>query len=199
MGDTINNMEMKMSTEENQNLTVEGYTFRTTEDARLAKLEAQKIEFIEKRINYNRADSVLALYKKAVEERTFQTPVGIRYLEKLHDFLENSPVITEEIPPIPLQSYFSRTVRENANPARHRVTPMKKRDILKRKYRISVILNIVLVLMVAAMFAIALNAKNPNMLNYEKALVNKYSEWEQELSTREAAIRKKEKEMNVTE
>lgn len=199
MGDTINNMEMKMSTEENQNLTVEGYTFRTTEDARLAKLEAQKIEFIEKRINYNRADSVLALYKKAVEERTFQTPVGIRYLEKLHDFLENSPVITEEIPPIPLQSYFSRTVRENANPARHRVTPMKKRDILKRKYRISVILNIVLVLMVAAMFAIALNAKNPNMLNYEKALVNKYSEWEQELSTREAAIREKEKEMNVTE
>ena len=193
MGDTINNMEMKMSTEENQNLTVEGYTFRTTEDARLAKLEAQKIEFIEKRINYNRADSVLALYKKAVEERTFQTPVGIRYLEKLHDFLENSPVITEEIPPIPLQSYFSRTVRENANPARHRVTPMKKRDILKRKYRISVILNIVLVLMVAAMFAIALNAKNPNMLNYEKALVNKYSEWEQELSTREAAIREKEK------
>lgn len=188
-----------MSTEENQNLTVEGYTFRTTEDARLAKLEAQKIEFIEKRINYNRADSVLALYKKAVEERTFQTPVGIRYLEKLHDFLENSPVITEEIPPIPLQSYFSRTVRENANPARHRVTPMKKRDILKRKYRISVILNIVLVLMVAAMFAIALNAKNPNMLNYEKALVNKYSEWEQELSTREAAIREKEKEMNVTE
>lgn len=199
MGDTINNMEMKMSTEENQNLTVEGYTFRTTEDARLAKLEAQKIEFIEKRINYNRADSVLALYKKAVEERTFQTPVGIRYLEKLHDFLESSPVITEEIPPIPLQSYFSRTVRENANPARHRVTPMKKRDILKRKYRISVILNIVLVLMVAAMFAIALNAKNPNMLNYEKALVNKYSEWEQELSTREAAIREKEKEMNVTE
>lgn len=185
--------------EENQNLTVEGYIFRTTEDAKLAKLEAQKIAYIEQRINYNRADSVLAVYKKAVEECAFQTPVGIRYLEKLHDFLENSTVITEEIPPIPLQSYFSRTVRENTNPARHRISPIKKKDKLKNKYRISVMFNIALVLMVAAMFAIALNAKAPNILNYEKALINKYSAWEQELNTREARIREKEQELNKTE
>ena len=185
--------------EENSNLTVEGYTFKTEEDAKLAKLEAQKIAYIEQRINYRRADNVLAVYKKAVEERIFQTPVGIRYLEKLHDFLEKSTLIMEEIPPIPLQSYYSRTVRENVNPVRQRITPAKKKDKLKSKYRISVMLNIILVCMVAAMFAIALNAKSPNILNYEKALINKYSEWEQELNAREAQIREKEKEVNKTE
>ena len=185
--------------EENQNLTVKGYTFRTSEDAKLAELEAQKIDYIEKRMNYHRAENVLAVYKKAVEEGTFQTPVGIRYLEKLHEFLENSAVITEEIPPIPLQSYFSRTVRENANPARQRVMPVKKRDTLKEKYRVSVMINIMLLIMVAAMFAIALNAKSPNMLNYEKTLVNKYSEWEQELNAREAKIREKEQKVNGIE
>lgn len=181
--------------EEKQSLTVGGYTFKTEEDAKLAQAEAQKIDYIEKRMNYHRADSVLAVYKKAIEEGVFQTPVGIRYLEKLHEFLVNSPMITEEIPPIPLQSYFSRTVRENANPARKRVNPAKKKDTLKNKYRVSVMLNIMLIIMVGVMFVIAFNAKNPNILNYESALINKYSEWEQDLNEREQLLREKEKEI----
>ena len=32
------------------------------------------------------------------------------------------------------------------------------------------------------MFAIALTSDEPNILNYERALVNKYSAWEQELT-----------------
>ena len=185
--------------EEKQNLTVEGYIFKTMEDAKLAQLEAQKIDYIEKRMNYHRADSVLAVYKKAIEEGVFQTPIGIRYLEKLHEFLVNCPAITEEIPPITLQSYFSKTVRMNANPARKRIQPAKKRDTLKNKYRASVMLNIMLMIMVVAMFIIAFNAKNPNILNYEKTLINKYSEWEQELNEREQQLREKEKEMKEIE
>lgn len=185
--------------EEKQNLTVEGYTFKTTEDAKLAQQEVQKIDYIEKRMNYKIPHNVLAVYKKAIEEGVFQTPVGIRYLEKLHDFLQNSKTITEEIPPIPLQSYYSRTVRENTNPARKRINPAKKRDTLKEKYRLSVLLNILLVIMVVAMFAIAFNAKNPNILNYERVLINKYSEWEQELNEREQQLREKEKEIQEIE
>ncbi len=180
---------------EEQSLTVRGYTFRTTEDAKLAEREAQKIDYIEKRLNYNRTENVLAVYKKALEEKTFQTPVGISYLEKIHDFLEESGSVMEEIPPIPLQTHFSRTVREQTNPARQRVKTVKKKDALKVKYRISVLLNLLLLLMVAAMFAIALNAKTPNMLNYEKTLTNKYAEWEQELDEREKQLREKEQEL----
>lgn len=180
-------------------LTVSGYTFRTEEDAKLAKLEEQKVDYIEQRLNYNRPEKVLAVYRKALEEKTFQTPIGTGYLEKLHDFLENNESVTEEVPPIPLEAYFSKTVREQTAPARQRVKPAKKKDTLKTKYRISVMLNLILILMVAAMFAIAINAKTPNMLNYEKTLTNKYAKWEQELNEKEKQIREKEKKLIETE
>lgn len=182
-----------------QILTVRGYSFRTEEDAKLARKESQKIDFIEQRLNYNRPESVLAVYKKVLEEKTFQTPVGISFLEKLHDFLENSESITEEIPPIPLQKHYSRTVRENANPARKRINTAKKKDSLKAKYRISVMLNLILIFMVGVMFFIALNGSAPNMLNYEKTLTNKYARWEQELNERESRLRQKEQELLGTE
>lgn len=182
---------------EQQGLTVNGYMFKTEEDARLARLEAQKIDYIEQRLNYNRAESVLAIYKKALEEKTFQTPVGIRYLEKLHAFLQEHEEVTEEVPPIPLDNYFSRTIRETANPARKRIKPIKKKDTLKQKYRLSVLLNVLLLIMVAIMFVIASNAKTPNMLNYEETLINKYSTWEQELTEREEQLRQREMEQNA--
>ncbi len=187
-------VEQLLTEEEKRTLTVGGYYFKTAEDAGLAKLEQQKIEYIEKRLHYDRPEDVLAVYEKAVENRTFQTPVGIKYLEKLHRYLEDSEVIDTQIQPIPLNANFSRRVREQAAPARNRINPDIKKDKLKNRFRISVFLNIILLLMVAAMFYITLQSDNPNMLNYEKALTNKYASWEQELREREKKIRETERE-----
>ena len=63
---------------------------------------------------------------------------------------------------------------------------------------ISLIANIVLVIAVAAMFGIAMKSDNPNILNYETQLVNRYASWEQELTEREKVIREKEKELNIS-
>ncbi len=49
--------------------------------------------------------------------------------------------------------------------------------------------------MLIAMFVVALNADNPNILNYKSALENRYAEWEQELKEREAAVKLKEREL----
>ena len=62
---------------------------------------------------------------------------------------------------------------------------------------ISVILNVLLVLAIIAMFTITLKSDNPNVLNYEKAITNKYAAWEQELTEREQRIREKEKELRI--
>lgn len=188
-------MEAKqlLTEEEKQTLTVGGYHFKTQEDAGLAKLEQQKIEYIEKRLNYDRPESVLAVYEKAIENRTFQTPVGIKYLEKLHRYLEENEAIDVQIQPIMLDTNFSRRVREQAAPARNRIKASVKKDKLKNKYRISVCINILLLLMVAAMFYITLKSDNPNLLNYEKAITNKYASWEQELREREKQIKELER------
>lgn len=182
-----------LTEEEKQTLTVGGYHFKTQEDAGLAKLEQQKIEYIEKRLNYDRPESVLAVYEKAIENRTFQTPVGIKYLEKLHQYLEENEAIDVQIQPIVLDTNFSRRVREQAAPARNRIKASVKKDKLKNKYRISVCINILLLLMVAAMFYITLKSDNPNVLNYEKAITNKYASWEQELREREKQIKELER------
>ncbi len=45
------------------------------------------------------------------------------------------------------------------------------------------------------MFMIAVNSDNPNILNYETTIINKYASWDQELTERENKIREKEAEL----
>ena len=61
----------------------------------------------------------------------------------------------------------------------------------------SVMLNVVLVIAVIAMFVITLTSDQPNVLNYERALTNRYASWEQELTEREQAVREKERELKL--
>lgn len=62
---------------------------------------------------------------------------------------------------------------------------------------ISTILNVVLALAVVGMFAITLKSDNPNILNYEKQIINKYASWDQELTEREQAVREKERQLQI--
>ena len=54
--------------------------------------------------------------------------------------------------------------------------------------------NIVLIIIVIAMFAISLTSGSTTILNYETKIINKYEEWEQELDEREAALDALEKQ-----
>ena len=56
-----------------------------------------------------------------------------------------------------------------------------------------------MIVLVIAMFVITLTADQPNILNYVRALLNKYATWEQELTEREAAVRERELELSADE
>lgn len=71
----------------------------------------------------------------------------------------------------------------------------QKKEDGSGKLRLSIFFNILLVIMVAAMFMIAVNSDNPNILNYETTIINKYASWDQELTERENKIREKEAEL----
>ena len=58
-------------------------------------------------------------------------------------------------------------------------------------------MNIVMIVAIIAMFIITLNSDQPNILNYEKNIQNKYAAWEQELTEREQTIREKERELHI--
>ncbi len=184
--------------EEKEERTAEGFVFYTKKDAELATQEQKKIDYLQARMNYANPESILRIYEKALEEKLFKTPVGLGFLKDTQKFLLRSGTVTEEqIPPIPLQVFFDDEVRESANPARRRVQPSEKEEKKFPALSVSIILNIVLVLAVIAMFWIALSAGQANILNYENVLVNKYAQWEQELTQREQTVREKELELSI--
>ena len=56
-----------------------------------------------------------------------------------------------------------------------------------------------LALAIVAMFVISFVSDQPNILNYERAITDKYASWEQELNQREQTIRDKERELKLNE
>lgn len=180
------------------NLTVEGFQFYTVEDVEIAKEEQKKIEYLTKRLNFNNPTSVHQVYEKMVQERVFKTPLGLNFLKRVQNYLKENPAIdNSRISPIALNVAFNGGIRTQGNRTRQRIQPSKKKDKKVPILAVSIILNLMLVVTVIAMFAIAVTADEPNILNYERALTNRYASWEQELTAREQVVREKERELQI--
>lgn len=183
--------------EDGKNMSVGGYRFYTEKDAQLAAAELKKIDYLEERIDYSKPDSILMVYEKSIHERIFRTPVGFQYLMGLRDYLLKQPGIEPaRVPAIPLHITFSGEVREKGNPARNRIKAQEDKNRVSG-FKISVILNVLLVLAVISMFTITIRSDNPNILNYQRVITNRYAQWEQELTERENAVREKERELKL--
>lgn len=180
---------------DNMRYVAEGYSFYTERDAALAESEGKKVEYLEERLDYGKPEMILRIYKKAIDEKIFRSPVGIAFLKKLQQYLLDQPGIdAAAVDAIPL--YVSFEGDSQVRPARSRVKPEdgeKKRR--SHALFISVMINVGLAAAVTAMFWIALNTDQPNILNYERALTDRYAAWEQELTQKEQQLRARELEL----
>ena len=61
------------------------------------------------------------------------------------------------------------------------------------------ILNVMLAAAILCMFYISYSSEQPNILNYERALIDRYAYWEQQLTEREQVIREVEKNLQIGE
>ena len=179
---------------DNSNLVVNGYCFGTAEDAELARQEVKKIEYLEQHMDYGKPENILLVYQKAIGSKVFRTPVGWEYLRGLRKRLQEHEEMKEQLTPITLYTVFGHRIGEEAKTRTPR-TQQKKKNSLKGKLVISVFINLLLTVAVGGMLAIALTSGQPNVLNYERALVNKYAAWEQELTEKENKLREMEREM----
>ncbi len=188
--------------EENRNAdnkVTDGFSFDTDRDADMAALERRKIDYMESRMDYSNPEAILKIYNQAIHGRIFKTPIGIMYLKQIQEYLlKQESIDSKDVTPIPIYQSFSSRMREEHSPAKTRVKPSEaKNEKKKASFTISVILNIFLGLAIIAMFIITLNAEQPNVLNYEKVITNRYAEWEQQLTQREQAVRDKERELQM--
>ena len=171
---------------------VEGYQFESEKDTKQAKADLLKIQKLEDKMDYRNPHVVFMVYKKSIESDLFKTPIGYDYLKKLQKIVKDSPLIKDEIPNIPVSSLNGYTTPlPTANS--YRLTPVKKTQ--QKSNKALWIVNIALAALVVLMFYITATSSNPNIINYERAIQNRYAAWEEELESREQAVRAKEKEL----
>ena len=175
-----------------------GFDFYTARDVKLAEAEQRKVDYLEERIDYNRPESIQYVYDQAIHEQIFRTPVGIMYLKRLQDFLLKQPQIDpEQIKPIPLYDTYAMDPQPKEDPDNPSLRTLRKRKAAVTRFQISVVLNVLLILAIAAMFIIALKSDQPNIFNYERVLQDRYASWEEDLIEREQAVRDKELELKI--
>ena len=183
-----------MANSEEKRLT-SGFLFQTEKDAKLAEVERKKIAYLESKLDYSKPGDILYIYDKTVKEKVFSTPVGMMYLKHLQEFLLGQDGIDPaSVAAIPLNNIY-----QDQSKAREKVQSRQEKEIEAKKSQltISILLNIFLAIAMVAMFVISLNSDNPNIINYERNITNRYATWEQELTERENVIRERERELMI--
>ena len=179
---------------------IDGFSFADDADVSLASSEIEKIKYIAGKMNMDNPRGVLAVYDKLITSGIFVTPVGYEYLRTLQSYLYKCKDIPDDaVKEIPVPISYTRALNLRSEERDEKIQADRQMRTLRKtfrtEYKISLIVNIILIIMVIAMFVITLKAENPNMINYRTAILNQYSEWEQELNEREAAIKQKELEL----
>lgn len=191
---------------------VEGYRFYSKDEAEKASRELAKIKVLDEKLDADDYEAVKALYLKALSQQAFETQIGFDYLRNIQRYLISKRVLKPEENPLPV--YYSKMMQEeevlhikeeyqafekNLREETQKQIDKEKElaDKAKSKCRTFMILTGVLAVMVAGMFLITLTGKNENILNYKNVIINRYAEWEQELTEREAVIRQKEAELEI--
>lgn len=178
--------------------TVNGFLFGSKTDVELAKNELNTVKYIDKKIENRNADTILSVFQGAVERKMFRTPVGYSYLHELQKRMASLGMDRRQIPPIPLFQVYNNQIDEEEKTRRTVTVPKRKRrnDVV-RMNRTLILINVILVALIIALFAISLNGSSPTIMNYRTAIQNEYSGWEQELKERERAVREKEQAYNI--
>lgn len=178
---------------------VDGYHFSCDEDSKRAKDELQKINLISEKLNKNNPEAILLVYNKCIQSNMFVTPIGIDFLKTLQTYLKRVETInSEDILDIPIRISYEDALELRANNRYKSIENQGKKDFAK-EFRFSLFFNVVLVVLIIAMFAIILNAKNPNVLNYQTAITNEYADWQQQLDEKEQELKERERALKEKE
>jgi len=178
---------------------VDGFAFASEKEAEQAKKEREGIRYVKEKMNMNNPDMVLRIYNKMIREKMFTTSVGYAYLFDLQEYLRTNPYIKdEEILPIEVvHPSLQEGLKEEKQKHKEQLQEIKKKSNTKQvtnkelhnRYRLSLLVNLILAISVVFMFLISATSSHPTILNYVEEIINRYSAWEQELTERENALR----------
>ena len=185
---------------ENGKFMVGDYEFATKEEAQLAKDELNAIKYLSQKTNSKDPKQVYSLYNKIIERKLFSTHVGMNYLKNLQTFLYKSDEIpNDKIQPIPInaETQGEINIRRERSEFKSELRDMSvKVAKYKNNFTRVMIINVVLIIIIIAMFVILNTSSNPNIINYEVNIQNKYSQWQEQLQSQEESLNARENALN---
>lgn len=179
---------------------VGGYEFTSKEDAQIAKDELNAIKYVSSKTNSKDPRQVYSLYNKIIERKLFSTQIGMNYLKSLQTFLyKSSEIPNDKIQPIPINidTQDEINIRRERNEFKSELRDLSiKVARYKNNFTRVMIINVILVIIIVAMFIILNTSSNPNIINYEVNLQNKYAQWQEQLQSQEQSLNARENELN---
>lgn len=193
--------------EEQKIYLVSGIAFTDMKQAKMAQIEQKRIEVLDEKLNYDDIEAVATVYKKARDNRTFHTPVGITYMLRLYDWLKKNNyegidkmyvIMDMESSKPKIDDIDGGVPTERDEIWKSRLEAQKKKEkMLLGKLKTSLLVNVGLVVLVILLFIISQTGNNPTVLNYKTKIINRYATWEQELEQREQIVEEKEAELGI--
>lgn len=181
---------------------VDGYSFKTQEEAAIAVNEIEGIEYLRKRTNFKNPQSVLSVYDKIIDKELFKTPIGYGFLRELQQILYNAADIEpDSIRNIPVAAADEKKSRKSKDKKNRKLYLMPEEQEKKYKNKITnlIILNVFIVIALILVIIITNNSENTNILNYRERLEREYNEKEDELAAWDSQLREKEHQLNERE
>ena len=165
----------------------------------IAIKEQKAIDYLTKQLDNADKDELLSLYNKFIKENFFKTENGIVFLYMLRTNLIRVFKVDEDkllkIPAVKRNNIEKD--KEINKELKHLRETYKKGMRYKNKFIMSCVIICILVVAIGGMFFILHTSNMPTIINYETKIQNKYSNWEEDLKTRENKIRKIEIKLNI--
>ena len=133
--------------------TFQGHTFDDEKQMITAKKEAEAIEYLRAKTDFNNADNLMKLYNRILDRDMMETVIGIEFLTEIRTRLINSGMFTEDqIRPVPMLPE-KKKIKKRAEVEKR----SRDRILLEQAEKQNTTLKIVcafLVIIVVAMFAV---------------------------------------------
>ncbi len=178
---------------QNEELCVEGFCFENEETAKQAQKEYTYIEKMQDKVSKLSPDDLKEFYHKMIEKQIFSTQIGYTYLYEIRSTLVDQLGFADaEIDSITISqpehiSKDARTIQEHAD---------SEIIALKRSKNLFAAATVVLAAVIAGIFIMLATNQNIGYVNTENKILDKYSQWAEELDAREQALDEREQELN---
>lgn len=173
-----------------------GYSYETKAEWEETKREEEAIRYIRAKTDLTNPDVARKVYLGLVQKKTFVTPAGMEFMRQLREqLLASATEAGEVLPGIPVKIIPKKSKNVQGFEAENESKSKAKAVSLEGKLHTARILNIVMVLVIVAMFLITLFGPNSMLVDAEVKLQNKYAAWEQQLTERENALAQREQSM----